>query len=531
MRPAVEILSSELILADGAMGTYYATLAGSAAVDCELANIGNPDLIRRIHQEYMAAGSRLLRTNTFAAAALLGTDDPDKLAAVIRAGYLLAVETADKSTFVAADIGPVYKLDAEIALAANQIVIKSFLLAGAELFIFETFADPAEILPLCQQIKDHSPRSVIIASFAMSADGMTRNGLSLTHLSQIMEQSPLIDIWGFNCGIGPMHMAELACDLPESGKPTTLMPNSGYPRLENQRLIFGSTPDYFAQASSSLRNKRTRLIGGCCGTTPQHIRALREMLAHPSSGCMTPDNRAKPAGINRVVPSHGRLSDKLNRNEFVIVCELDPPRTSQMDQIIASARLLQLAGFDAITLADSPLARVKMESVSCAARISRETGIAVLPHICCRDRNANSLRSSLLAAHGEGIRQILAVTGDAIPESDRGFVKPVFNLNSVGLLQLIKQMNQDTFADDPILAAAALDPGVPNPAAEFSRVLRKKEQGATLFLTQPVFDSQGAGSNPPGSADRSESPDRADAAGQLPQRAVSESGSARYSHP
>ena len=296
MRSAVEILNSELILADGAMGTYYSTLAGSSAVDCELANIDNPDLIRRIHQEYMAAGSRLLRTNTFAAAALLGTDDPDKLAAIIRAGYLLAAETADKTTFVAADIGPVYNLDAETALAANQIVVNTFLQLGAELFIFETFADPAEILPLCQQIKDHAPQSVIIASFAMSADGMTRNGLSLKHLAQIMEQSPWIDIWGFNCGIGPMLMAELACELPGNGKPMTLMPNSGYPRLENQRLVFGSTPEYFAQASSSLRINRTRLIGGCCGTTPQHIRALREMLSRPATGSMTPDKSCETRG-------------------------------------------------------------------------------------------------------------------------------------------------------------------------------------------------------------------------------------------
>ena len=164
-----------------------------------------------------------------------------------------------------------------------------------------------------------------------------------------------------------------------------------------------------------------------------------------------------------------------------MVCELDPPRTSQMDQLIASARLLQLAGFDAITLADSPLARVKMESVSCAARISRETGIAVLPHICCRDRNANGLRSSLLAAHSEGIRQVLAVTGDAIPESDRGFVKPVFNFNSVGLLQLINQMNQDTFAEDPILAAAALDPGRTKSCRRIFACSAQKRTGCNPF--------------------------------------------------
>ena len=162
-----------------------------------------------------------------------------------------------------------------------------------------------------------------------------------------------------------------------------------------------------------------------------------------------------------------------------------------MEPLVSAARTLQQAGLDALTLADSPMARVKLDSVVCAARLFRETGLPVLPHLCCRDRNANSLRAILLAAHSEGIRQVLAITGDAIPESERGFVKPVFNLNSVGLLQMIRQMNQDQFAGDPLLAVAAVDPGVQNPDAEFARVMRKKEQGATVFLTQPVFDGKG----------------------------------------
>jgi methionine synthase I (cobalamin-dependent)/5,10-methylenetetrahydrofolate reductase len=491
MRPAVELRDNLTILADGAMGTYYAQLAGSGAVDCELANLADPGLIRQIHQEYLAAGARLLRTNTFAAAALLGSGDPDRLSGIIRAGYQIAAECAGDLAFVAADLGPTYSLEPADGQAANQIVLDTFLELGAGLFIFETFADPAEFLPFCEQIKHRSPQAIIVASFTLSADGYTRKGLSIEQLSQIMEATPLIDIWGFNCGIGPTHLAQQVRRLPDSGKPLTLMPNSGYPRLENQRLVFGSTPDYFAQASASLLAPRTRLIGGCCGTTPQHIRAIRQMLSQPAVPAHAAAATLPPARISRLTPVHGRLADKLYKNEFVVVCELDPPRSSQMDPTIAAARLLQLAGFDAITLADSPLARVKMEPVSCAARLFRETGLPVLPHLCCRDRNANNLRSTLLAAHSEGIRQILAITGDAIPESDMGFVKPVFNLNSIGLLSLINQMNQDVFAGDPLLAAAALDPGVPNPAAEFARVLRKKEQGATLLLTQPVFDLLG----------------------------------------
>ncbi len=490
MRAANELLSSDLILADGAMGTYYAQLAGNSTVSCELANTENPALIRQIHQEYLAAGSRLLRTNTFAAAAVLGTSDPVGLAAIVRAGYTIAVECAGDLAFVAADIGPVYNLDADEGAAATQIVVDTFVDLGAQLFIFETFADPDDFLPFCQQIKDRQPQAVIIASFTLSADGYTRKGLSLTQLSRTMEASPLIDIWGMNCGIGPTHLAEQSRHLAATGKPLTLMPNSGYPHQENQRLVFGSTPDYFAQATAAMAHGRTRLLGGCCGTTPQHIRELRLSLDQGRPEAV-PIARNQPIATPGKVAAHGRLADKMDRGDFIVICELDPPRTSQMEPIIAAARQLQLAGFDAITLADSPLARVKMEPIACAARIARETGMLVLPHLCCRDRNANALRSSLLAAHSEGIRQVLAITGDAIPESDQGFIKPVFNFSSFGLLNLIQQMNDDVFADDPLLAAAALDAGVANPAAELDRVLRKQQNGARLILTQPVYDTQG----------------------------------------
>jgi len=492
MRPAREIMQSGLILADGAMGTYFSQLAPREAAGCELANLTRPDLIRQIHQEYLAAGARFLRSNTFAAAALLGLSDPAKLAGVIRSGYALADECAGDLAFVAADFGPVYNLAPEEGLEASRIALDTYLELSADLYLFETFADPADFLPLCREIKDRRPEAVIIASFALSADGYTRKGLSLNQLALEMEKNPLIDIWGLNCGIGPTHLAEQLRKLPAAGKPLILMPNSGYPRQENQRMIFGSTPDYFANAVMDLAdNSRTRLLGGCCGTTPKHISALRQLLDRHVARQFSPAGVPEPADKATSAQIPNPFAAKLARGEFAVICELDPPRNSQMDRLIAAARQLQLAGLDAVTLADSPLARVKMDPISCAARLFRETGLPVLPHLCCRDKNANALRSSLLAAHSEGIRQVLAITGDAIPESDKGFVKPVFNLNSFGLLQLINQMNQDIFIDDPFLTAAALDPGAANPDAELGRVLRKKSQGAVLFLTQPVFGTTG----------------------------------------
>ncbi|HBP37745.1 MAG TPA: bifunctional homocysteine S-methyltransferase/methylenetetrahydrofolate reductase [Clostridiales bacterium] len=490
MRPARDILTSDLILTDGAMGTYYAQQNANSPDSCERANLTHPERIRNIHREYLAAGARLLRTNTFAAAQV-GSDDPDQLRSIIRAGYNLAAECAGDLAYVAADFGPAYNLDTQESLSVNQIILDEFLSLSAELFIFETFADPAEFLPLCSLIRERAPQALVIASFTLSSDGYTRKGLPLAELSRVMEESPLIDLWGLNCGIGPTHLASQVRHLQAQGKPLSLMPNSGYPRWENQRLVFGSSPDYFAQASLDLAGARTRLLGGCCGTTPQHIRALGRLLGqNPVRPAVVPVETpaVHPGKIRREQDS---FTVRLARRDFVLVCEYDPPRTSQVEPTINAVRQLQQAGVDALTLADSPLAKVRMDPVSCAARIHRETGLPVLPHLCCRDRNVNALRSSLLAAHSEGIRRVLAITGDAIPESDRGFVKPVFNLNSLGLLQLIQQMNQEFFADDPLSAAAALDPGVPNPGAELARVLRKQELGASLILTQPVYDDTG----------------------------------------
>ena len=219
MRPAREILTSGLVLADGAMGTWFAQLSGGDAAGCEQANLTDPDLVRLIHRQYLAAGARLLRTNTFAAAAIAGPGQTDLLRRLIRTGYGLAAECAGDLAFVAADIGPAYTPDADNSLSGCLQAAETFLECAADLFILETFADPAELLPVCRQIKIWRPEAVVIASFALSPDGLTRKGIPLAEVADIMENSPEIDIWGLNCGIGPTHLAEQAAP-PGAGRQT-----------------------------------------------------------------------------------------------------------------------------------------------------------------------------------------------------------------------------------------------------------------------------------------------------------------------
>lgn len=230
-------------------------------------------------------------------------------------------------------------------------------------------------------------------------------------------------------------------------------------------------------------------MGGCCGTTPEHILRLSQKL----------QELTEPAGTKASAPAHSvsthakapitsGFSQKIQQGKFLLAAELDPPYGSDLSKLRSASLRLKEAGVDVITISDSPLARVKLDSVVCAAKLQRECGISALPHLCCRDKNVNALRASLLGAHCEGIRTVLAVTGDHVPESDRGYVKPVFNLSSIKLMETIHQMNSDIFADSPILVGGALNPRVSNMEGELKRAQRKMEAGASFFLTQPVFE-------------------------------------------
>lgn len=492
------------LLADGAMGTYFLERFGDVVESCELANIRQPDRVRQVHQAYLEAGARLLRTNTFAAIYTVDAPLFAGLAEVTRSGYRLACECASAyaNAWVAADIGPGFGLEPAEAQIAYEIMVRAFIDEGADLFMLETFADPDEVTAIAGIIKKLRPESIVIASFALSPDGLTRKGVSLQRLAAQIDASPLIDVFGLNCGVGPTHMQKLAEQLGEIQKPISLMPNSGYPRRDQVRTVYTSSADHFALMSLEMIRPNVRIIGGCCGTTPAHIQAVGELLhirlASAGQPVAGPETAPVPETVRPALPATGRtlatqlwadnrFVEKIRQGQFVIIAEMEPPRNSDLHDLIVAARKLAAAGFDALTLADSPLARIKMDPVICAARLQREAGLPVMPHLACRDRNVNALRSLLLGAHSEGLRQILAITGDGIPESDRGFIKPVFNLNSVGLLDQIAQMNQDVFAGSPILAGAALDLGVSQPDVELKRALRKLEKGAAYLMTQPVF--------------------------------------------
>jgi len=233
------------------------------------------------------------------------------------------------------------------------------------------------------------------------------------------------------------------------------------------------------------------ITGGCCGTTPEHIARLHERINSKAVASSRQKISSRPArerkGSKDIIASN--FSRKIRDREFVILVELTPPSSSDLSELVKGSARYRNCGVDVVTISDSPLGRVKMDSIVASAKISREAGIETLPHLCCRDRNVNALRSAVIGAHAEGIRAILAVTGDAVPESERPYVKPVFNVSSSKLMQIIKEMNENLFKGDEFIIGGALNPFAVNKTSEFRRTLQKIENGCSFFLTQPVFDS------------------------------------------
>lgn len=484
-------------VADGAMGTYFSLLTGQPASLCEAANREQPDVVAGIHRAYIQAGARLVRTNTFSANTAAMGLPLSQVLDIVREGYRIAQREAKEQTVLAADVGTIYPEGDEQAdpLPEYRAIIDAFLECGARTFLFETLAELEPLIPAFSYLRERRPDAELMVSFSLTPDGRTRAGIPFPQLlSQLEAMERPVDAVGLNCGCGPMHLyahAVALCGWAEKhgSPPVLVLPNAGYPAVEQQRTVFNTSPEYFAVKTAEIAAAGAFLVGGCCGTTPDHILQLSHMLGEQLRPAAEIRRKAPVASLDlQEKPDH--FSRKLRENEFVLAAELDPPYGSDLTKVMTAAGRLKESGVDVITISDSPLARVKLDSVVCAAKIRREVGISALPHLCCRDKNANALRASLMGAHCEGIRAVLAVTGDHVPESDRGYVKPVFNVTSIKLMEIIRQLNTDVFPNNPLAIGGALNPMIPRVEAELSRAKRKMEAGASFFLTQPLFEGR-----------------------------------------
>ena len=503
-----ELLENRTVVFDGAMGTYFTAKAPHYTQPCELANLDMPDVIRDIHKEYIAAGCDAIKTNTFSAGPHNPAFPSDRVADAIKAGCRIAQEavseaarggTSDdvravfgsapqKEIHVFGDIGPVSGAEAEEVFSVYKDIADIFYAEGITNYLFETLSSDAGICETAEYIKEKNPESFIIVSFAVQPDGYTREGIYYEDILSRMKACPYVDAAGLNCVSGALQMKALIHNADTEGMIISMMPNAGYPRVAGNRVYYDSDPGYFAEQMKDVSAQGISIIGGCCGTTPEYIRRVKDslkgekVLPKATVSKKTAGEEAGPtdADINN------RFWRRVKEGKKVIAVELDPPRQADGTKFMSGAWALKSAGADAITIADCATARASMDSSIMACKLRRELDIDVIPHMTCRDRNLNATKALLLGLSMEGVRNVLTVTGDPVPSVERDEVKSVYQFNSRKLAGFVNSLNR-TELDKPFQIYGALNINALNFNVQLKLAQQKIENGVCGFLTQPVL--------------------------------------------
>ena len=470
------------------MGTYYKAAPG---VECEQANLTDPAGVLAVHREYLAAGADAVKTNTFSLPRLAAAHTPgwEQLA---QAGWQLAVQAAEETdAAVFADLGPAPDTEAVPAGQVYTAVAKQFAALGARNFLFETLSSDAGLLDAVGAIKAEVPDAFVLVSFAVLPDGYTREGMYCKDLARRMQESGIVDAVGLNCVSAPGAMRTLAKQLGGT-LPLSVMPNAGYPVVTRTQVKYQGRPEYFARELGRLAAEGTvQILGGCCGTTPAHIAALRAELDSLPVVEKTAPAEEFSTVKEQTVENEDAFLRKLNAGEKVIAIELDSPRNADLTGYLEGAKKLQAAGADLLTIADCPIAQARMDSSLVACRVHRELGLCTLPHMTCRDRNLNATKALLLGLYAEGVREVLAITGDPIPTAERDEVKNVYQFNSRKLAQYIVSLaGEGREMPGPMTVFGALNLNARNFDVELRRAKEKLENGMSGFLTQPVLSAQ-----------------------------------------
>lgn len=493
MNELLERIKTRPLLFDGAFGTYYAVRRCDRFGKYEEANLRSPGTVRQIAFEYISAGCDAIKTNTFGANRVSLDCDGEHLRQVILAGCRLALEAAEgHGVTVFADIGPIPQRGEESLSAQYRELVDLFLEGGLRHFLFETMSSDQYLSETAAYIRQKAPDALVIVTFAVGPDGFTAGARSGQELLLGLQEDPSIDILGLNCVSGPFHMLRYLRTLPPLRKPLCVSPNAGYPTVEDGAARFGSNPRYFARQMLEIVSAGAAVIGGCCGTTPEHIHELALALHGQEAGelprVLPKKEKSAPASPPPQAPE-SPFWQKLRQGQTVFAAELDPPPVSDPEKFLRHAGILKNGGVDILTLADCPVARVHADSCMMAARLRRELDLEPLPHMTCRDRNINATKALLLGLSMENIRNVLTVTGDPIPNAERSEVKGVWSFNSSILAGYIRQLSESGAAA-PFHVWAALNVNAPNFAFELEKAKRKLEAGVCGFLTQPVFTSR-----------------------------------------
>ncbi|MCR4601614.1 MAG: bifunctional homocysteine S-methyltransferase/methylenetetrahydrofolate reductase [Clostridia bacterium] len=494
MQDIREYLKKQKLLFDGGMGTYYMSLHRETERTCEAANVENPESVREIHLAYMRAGSRAIKTNTFASNPLAYEGDYQRLENVLRGGCSIARqsiadfrEESGEDVYLFASMGPMRGAGDEATVTGYRRMVDIFLDEQIDNFLFETLDRADAVIEIAEYIRSRKPDAYIMMSFAILPDGYTREGMYIQDLVDQVNQAGCADAVGMNCVSSALHLAAVLEKLDTGDLTFSVMPNAGYPKIVNNRAYYDSDPEYFADQIMNMIEAGVSIAGGCCGTEPRFIEAVRRRMEQ--SGESLPKVRVRGQRRAQAAESDedrdNSFWQKLNAGKKVVAVELDPPVHTRGAKFMSGAWAVKEAGADIITIADCPTARVRMDSSILACKLHRELGMDVLPHMTCRDRNTNATKALLLGLSMEGIRNVLVVTGDPIPTAERDEVKSVYQFNSRKLAGFISSLNRNELPEK-FRIYGALNVNVRHFDAQLNLAKQKVERGVSCFLTQPV---------------------------------------------
>ena len=499
------------VLCDGAMGTLLYAKGIFINRSYDELNLSQPDLIRGIHHDYLQAGAEIVETNTFGANSfrLARHSLADKVRDINRAGARLAREAAKSfDVWVAGSVGPLGtrieplgKTSYQEARDAFREQIEALVEGGVDLLILETFGYLEEIHQAIRAAREVAPSLPLIAQVTIDEDGNCLDGSDPeTFAPKLTEWGA--DVIGCNCSVGPVAMLDAVERVRAvSSLPLAAQPNAGIPRSVEGRNIYLCSPEYMASYARKFVAAGVRVVGGCCGTTPDHIRTMKSALrvgeargknfsaAHVSGG---PAPKEIPA-----VPLEKRspLGAKLASGEFVTMVEIVPPKGIDIGKEVAGARFLKSVGVDAVNIPDSPRASARMSNQALSLLIQREVGMDAILHYTCRDRNVLCIQSDLLGAAAVGIRNLICITGDPPKMGNYPDATAVFDVDAIGLVNIVRNLNHGLdLGGNPIgtgtgfVIGVGANPGLTDLDEEIRRFQYKVEAGAEYAVTQPVFD-------------------------------------------
>jgi homocysteine S-methyltransferase len=528
-RPLLDAIRSTVLVVDGAMGTQLYERGVLYSACFEELNVSRPELVTKVHEDYLRAGAQLIETNTFGANSL--RLEKYGLQARVRelneAGVRVARAAAAGQAYVVGAMGPsgYFLGEAGQSIAGDLGKVRAAVLeqahalveAGVDALLVETVRQTPELRALVQAAVEVSEgRIPVIASVSLDESGRMAEGTEPDEVARLVKEWGA-SVVGVNCSDGPMAVLSAVEKMVPVGLPVLAAPNAGLPRRVDERMVYVSTPEYFGIYARRMIRVGVRIVGGCCGTTPEHIKriaASARMAGAHADGTAREDVRADDdlprADQTGVVPSvlpgalapvalaeRSLLASKIARKRFVVSVEVNPPVGLDASRAVAAARMLKAGGVDVVNIADGARAQARMSNLALAVRVEREAGIETILHVCGRDRNLLGTLAHLLGAHDLGLRNLVVITGDPPKIGDFPDATAVYDLDSIGILKLAARLNHGV---DPggkalgsttrFLLATGAEPAALNYAREMSRLSEKKAAGAELVMTQPVYDPE-----------------------------------------